>query len=71
MRENILKWFGRVERRNYDGTVKKIGEIRIDGKRRRSRPKKKWIGVEQDMRACEVNKNMFYDKGEGRIKVIE
>lgn len=45
MRENKLRWFGRVERRNNDDIVKKVVEISVERNQERERPKKKWMEV--------------------------
>lgn len=61
--ENRLKLFGPVERKNINNMVKKIGKLKVEGNWGRSRPQKKWMGViGEDMRACDVNKNMFRDR---------
>lgn len=61
--ENRLKLFGLVERKNINNMVKKVGKLKVEGNRGRSRPQKKWMGViEEDMRACNVNKNMLKDR---------
>lgn len=50
--------------------VKKVDELKIEGNRRRGRPKKKWMGViEEDTRVCEINKNMVRDM-EGWREII-
>lgn len=32
IRQNILRWFGQIERKNNEDIVKKIGEVRIKSK---------------------------------------
>lgn len=34
MRENKLKWFRHIKRKNYDDIVKKISEVKEQGKRK-------------------------------------
>lgn len=42
--ENILRWFGYVERKNNDEILKKIGELRVERNQERSRQKRDMYG---------------------------
>lgn len=59
IRENRLRWFGYVEKRNKDKIVKKMSEMRVKKNQRRARSKKKWMKViKGDIRTCDVYGNM-------------
>lgn len=71
IKENRLKWFEHVKRRNNDDIVKKICEIRVDGNRGRGSPKLKWMRViAKEMKACKIYENMVKDREEWR-KIIQ
>ena len=42
LREKRLRWFGHVQRRDYDETTRIILQVVVDGKRNRGRPKLRW-----------------------------
>lgn len=74
MKENILRWFGNVEKRNNEDLVKKMREITPEGNWERGRSKKKWMEViGKYMRAYGVDENMVrYREGcRERIQVAE
>lgn len=43
MRENRLKWFGHMMKREETETIRVIMRINLEGRRGRGRPKKKWF----------------------------
>jgi hypothetical protein len=46
----ILEWLGLIIRMNETGTVEKISEEKLEGRRGRGRPRLRWIdGVEEDL----------------------
>lgn len=45
MRDNILKWLGRVRKKSNEDTVEKMDVIRVKKNREKGKPKKKWITV--------------------------
>ena len=50
MREGRLRWYGHVMRRDQECVGRKMMEIKLSGKRRRGRPKRKFLDVvKQDM----------------------
>lgn len=52
-----LRWFGPVERRNDEGIVKKLAELKVEGHLKKGRPKKKWIEVnKKNTRVCKIGK---------------
>ena len=51
LRQNRLRWFGNIIRRDEEGEIKKVFELKIEGRRKRGRPVKRWIDVvEEDMK---------------------
>jgi len=53
LRENRLKWFSHVIRREESEAVRTVMEMNIE--KRRGRPKRKWLNViECDTRTCGV-----------------
>ena len=51
LRQKRLTWFGHIARRNEEVEIKKVFELKIEGRRKRGRPVKRWIDVvEEDMK---------------------
>ena len=51
LRQNRLRWFGHIVRRDEEVEIKKVLELKIEGQRKRGRPVKRWIDmVEEDMK---------------------
>ena len=50
LRQKRLRWFGHIARRDEEVEIKKVFELKIEGRRKRGRPMKQWIDVvEKDM----------------------
>ena len=50
LRQKRLRWFGHIVRRD-EVEIKKVFELKIEGRRKRGRPVKWWIDVlEEDMK---------------------
>ena len=46
-----MRWFGNIARRDEEVEIKKVFELKIEGRRKRCRPVKRWIDVvEEDMK---------------------
>ena len=45
LRQKRLRWFGR---RDEEVEIKKVFELKIDGRRKRGRPVKRWIDVVEE-----------------------
>ena len=43
LRGNRLRWFGHVQRKNFDSPIRRIESIIVESKRNRGRPKKTWV----------------------------
>ena len=55
LRQKRLRWFGHIVRRDEEMEIKKVFELKIEGRRKRGRPVKRWIDVvEEDMRKREA-----------------
>ena len=51
LRQKRLRWFGHIVRRDEEVEIKKVFELKIEGRRKRGRPVKRWIDVvEEDMK---------------------
>ena len=51
MREGRLRWYGHVVRRDQEYVVRKMMEMELPGKRKRRRPKKRFLDVvKEDMK---------------------
>jgi hypothetical protein len=52
IREARLRWYGHVRRRDNDYVGQKVIRMELQGKRKRGRPKRRFIdGVKEDMKA--------------------
>ena len=57
MREGRLRWYGHVIRRDQEYVGKKMMEMELPGKRKRGRPKRKFLDVvKEDMRKVGAKK---------------
>lgn len=63
--ENILRWFGYVERKNNDEILKKIGELRVERNQEWSRQKGELYGSYKAKYS-----NMWSRYGQGQIDKI-
>jgi len=55
IRENKLRWFGHVMRREETEAVRVVMKLNVEGKRGTERPKNKWLDtIENDVRAVDV-----------------
>ena len=51
LRQKSLRWFGHIARIDEEVEIKKVFELKIEGRRKRGRPVKWWIDmVEEDMK---------------------
>ena len=51
LRQKRWRWFGHIVRRDEEVEIKKVLELKIEGRRKRGRPVKRWIDVvEEDMK---------------------
>jgi len=69
MKENRLRMFGRVMRREETKTVRMVMKMNVEGKRGRGRPKKRRLDkIENDMRAAGVCKGDVKDRDKWRSR---
>ena len=65
LRQKRLRWFEHIARRDEEVKIKKVFELKIEGRRKRARPVKRWIDVvEEDMKKRGV---VQQDAGIGRV----
>ena len=51
LRQKRLRWFGHIVRRHEEVEIKKVFELKTEGRRERGRPVKRWNDVvEEDMK---------------------
>ena len=56
VRENRLKWYGHVLRREDEYVVKRVMGMEVPGKRRRGRPKRWWLdNIKNDLSERELS----------------
>ena len=52
VQERRLQWYGHVKRRDGQYLGNRISDMRVEGRRRRGRPKRRWKDcVEEDLRS--------------------
>ena len=59
LRQKRLRWNGHVLRKEGDDTTKKRITVRVQGRRRTGRPKKRWLGnIREEMKECNMTEEM-------------
>src|SRR6185295_20331220 len=67
MREGRLRWFGHVMRSEVHSVAETAFNLRVDGRRPRGRPKKRWMDtLKEDMRAASVDPRDTADRAKWR-----
>ena len=60
MQEGRLRWYGHILRREEDHVGKQTMEMEVQGRRRRGRPKKRWIDcVKKDLRGKGIDRTRW------------
>jgi hypothetical protein len=64
MRRRRLQWYGHVCRRDKEEDIRMVAEMRIRGKRKRGRPKRRWLDtIKDDMQRWGLSKEDTDDRG--------
>ena len=72
LRQKRLRWFGHSVRRDEELEIKKVLELKIEGRKKRGRPVKQWIDiVEEDMRKRGVVQQDAGDKEGWRRRAVK
>ena len=75
LRETRLRWFGHVQRRSPDATVRRCERLELGAYRRgRGRPKKRWMdNIKQDINLLGISVELAQCRVSWRdkIKVVE
>ena len=61
MREQWLRWYGHVERREADYVGRRVQRLEVKGKCPRGKPKRRWLENE-DMQKYGIDKSMAQDR---------
>ena len=70
LRIRRLSWLGHVKRREPGYVGRRLLEMEIPGKRRRGRPKRRWIDtVKEDLRELELDEEEWKNREEWRRKI--
>ena len=72
LRQKRMKWFGNIARRDEEVEIKKVFELKLEGRRKRGRPVKRWIDVvEEDMKKRGVVQQNARDREEWRRRAVK
>ena len=70
LRQDRLRWYGHVRRRDSDYVGKKVMEMEIEGRRKRGRPKTRWMDrVRGDMRELDLDEEDAMDRKAWRCAI--
>ena len=70
IREGRLRWYGHVMRRDREYVGRKIVEMKLPGKRKRGRPKRRFLDVvKKDMREVGAKETDFEDRKMWRMMI--
>ena len=63
MRNRRLQWFGHVYRREEDEDIRKVADLKVDGRRKRGRPKQRWRDtIQSDLKKYGLNRSDVDDR---------
>ena len=72
LRQKRFRWFGHIARRDEEVEIKKVLEFKIQRRRKRGRPMKRWINmVEEDMKKMGVVQQDAGDRKGWRKRAVK
>ena len=70
MREGRLRWYGHVMRRDQEYVGRRVMEMELPGKRRKGRPKERFLDVvKEDMKEVDVKEMYIEDRKMWRMMI--
>ena len=70
LREGRLRWFGHVRRRDQAAPLRRAESIKVDGVRRRGRPKMSWEArLAKDLKELGLSDDMALDRTAWRTRI--
>ena len=70
MRENRLRRFGHVQRKDFDSPIRRVESIIVEGKRSRGRPKKTWVEqIKNDLNELRLSADLTRDRSNWRHQI--
>ena len=69
-RKKRLRWYGHMLRKEGEDTTKKMLDMQVQGKRRRGRPKKRWLdNIREDRKEYKMTEDMAQNRSVWHVKI--
>ena len=70
LRKKRMLWYGHVLRKEGEDTTKKMLNMQVQGKRRKGRPKKRWLdNIREDMKEYKMTEDMAQNRSVWHVKL--